>query len=91
MDGFITPVYLPVLVQYAVDAVLEDPPPDSCPVHLIVGEVVIEMDVVVLVLQLVRNVGVERYEDEELPGATTPAGAAGLMGGTKFCNGILQT
>lgn len=89
-DTFILHPYLPILVLYSVDAVLVDPPPDSCPVYLIVGEVVIEMDAVVLVLQLVRNVGVERYEDEELPVAPTPEGA-GLMGGTKCCDGVLQT
>lgn len=88
MDGWI---YLPVVVQYPVDAVLVDPPPDSRPVYLVVREVVIETDVGVLVLQLVGNVGVERYEDEELPGATTPEGAAGLVGGTKCCDGVLQT
>lgn len=80
-----------MLAQYSVDAVLVDPPPDSGPVDVIVGQVVVEMDVVVPVLQLVRNVGVERYEDEELPGATTREGAAGLMGGTKRCDGVLQT
>ena len=69
---------------------LVDPPPDSCPVYLVVGEVVVEADVVVFVLQLVRDVGVERYEDDELPGATTPGASAGLVGGTKFCDGVLQ-
>lgn len=83
--------YLPMLIQYYVDAVLIDPSPDSCPVYLVVGEVVIETDVAVLVLQFVRNVGVDRYEDEEPPGAATPEGAAGLMGGTKRCDGVLQT
>ena len=85
------PSYLPMFVQHSVDAVLVDPSPDSCPIHLSVGEVVIETDVVVLFLQLVRNVGVERYEDDKLPGATTPEGAAGPMGGTKCCYGVLQT
>lgn len=73
-----------MLVQYSVDAVLVDSPPDSCPVYLSVGEVVVEFDVDVFVLQLVRNVGVEWYEDEELLGATTPEVAAG-------CDGFLQT
>ncbi len=80
-----------MLVQYSVDAVLIDTSPDSCSVDLIVGEVVIKMYVAVLLLHLVRNVGVERYEDVELPGAPTPRVVAGLMGGTKCCNGIFQT
>lgn len=80
-----------MLVQHSVDAVLVDPSSNSCPINLSVGEIVIEMDVVVLFLQLVGNVGVERYEDDKLPGATTPEGAAGLMGRTKCCYGVLQT
>lgn len=64
--------HLAMLVQHSVDAVLVDSTPDSSSVQLTVGEVVIETDVVVLVLQLVGNVGVERDQDEELPGASAP-------------------
>lgn len=80
-----------MLVQYHVDTVFVDPPPDACPVYLMVREVVVEMDVVVLILQLLRYLGIEWNKDEELPGATTPGGPAGLMGGTKGCDGTLQT
>lgn len=47
-----------MFIHYSVDAVLVDPSPHPCPVYFIVREVVIEMDVVVLVFQLVRDVGV---------------------------------
>lgn len=77
------PAYLPILVRHSVDAVLVDPPPDSRSVYLIVGEVVIETDVVILILQLVRNVGIEWDEDEELPGAAAPGEAAGTVAGAK--------
>lgn len=77
-----------MFIKYTVDAVLVDPPPDSSPVYLIVGEVVTVKDPVVFFIQFVRNVSVERYEDDELPGATTQA--AGL-GGTKCCDGVIQT
>lgn len=62
------PAYLSVLVQYGVDTVLVDTPPDTCPVDLRVREVVMEMDVCILVLQRVSNVCVEREENEELSG-----------------------
>lgn len=62
-------------VSPVADAVLVNSPPDSCPVYLIVRKVVVEMDVVVL--QLGRNVGFERNEDEAFPRATTPVGTFG--------------
>lgn len=34
---YYTPAYLSIPVQYSVDAVLVDPPPDSRPVYFIVG------------------------------------------------------
>lgn len=42
------PAYLSVLVQYGVDTVLVDTPPDPCSVDLCAREVVIETDVGVL-------------------------------------------
>lgn len=77
------PAYLPILVRHSVDAVLVDPPPDPRSVYLIVGEVVIEADVAILILQLVRNVGIEWDKDEELPGAAAPGQAAGMVAGAK--------
>lgn len=69
----------PLLVLHSVDTVLVDPATDSGPVYLIVWKVVIKTDVAVLVLQLMGNVRIERNEDKEPTGATTPAGAAVLM------------
>lgn len=84
------PPHLPVLVQDAVHTVLVDPAPDPRPVYLVVGEVAIKRDVAVLVFQFVGDVGIEREQDEELPGATPPGGPAGLTGGTEFCDGGFQ-
>lgn len=72
---------LPMLVLHSVHAVLVDPAPDSCHVHLAVWEAVVEFDVTVFVLQLVRYVGVDRNEDDEFLGAT--ALEAALVRGTK--------
>lgn len=79
--------YLAVLVEHSVDAVFVDPPPHSSPVHLAVGEVAVETDVVVLVLQLVRDAGVQWDEDEEPPGPVAPAGSISEVGGAEPFNG----
>lgn len=47
-----------------------------------------ETDVVVLLLQLVGDVGIERDDDEEFPGAP-PLKRTGLVGGAEFRDGIL--
>lgn len=86
---FFTFTYLPALVLHSVDAVLVDSAPDPGPVQLAVREAVVELDVAVFVLQLVRYVGVKWNEDEELLGAATPEAVA--MRAAKRIDGLLQT